>query len=270
MAIKIEMPKLSDTMTEGTVVRWLKQVGDEVEIGDEIAEIETDKATMAMEAFDEGILSEILVEEGGTAAIGATLAILREEGDETAGEGEGEAEERPETTDMPAPVAAAEEGSGESRSVPAPVPPPTTGADRIKASPLARKMAEASGLDLAALQGTGPGGRVVKKDIEAAMGGAPTLSPADSSALSAPGPAPPEVLPEPAAAAAVSEPAPPEPVAAPLPPAEPERPSAPEPEAPAPAGKDRRIELSNLRRIIAERLLTSKTTIPHFYLHLEA
>lgn len=265
MAIKIEMPKLSDTMTEGTVVRWLKQVGDEVEIGDEIAEIETDKATMAMEAFDEGILSEIVVEEGGTAAIGATLAILREEGDETAEEGEGEAEEKPESADTPAPVAAVEEGSGESRSVPAPVPAPTTGVDRIKASPLARKMAEASGLDLAALQGTGPGGRVVKKDIEAAMGGVPSLPPADSSAPSAP-----VAAPEPAAPVAVSEPAAPEPVAAPLPSAEPERPSAPEPEATAPAGEDRRIELSNLRRIIAERLLTSKTTIPHFYLHLEA
>ena len=82
MATHIEMPKLSDTMTEGTVVRWLKQVGDQVEIGDEIAEIETDKATMAMEAFDEGILSEILVEEGGKAEIGATLAVLREEGEE--------------------------------------------------------------------------------------------------------------------------------------------------------------------------------------------
>jgi pyruvate dehydrogenase E2 component (dihydrolipoamide acetyltransferase) len=81
MATYIEMPKLSDTMTEGTVVRWLKNLGDEVEIGDEIAEIETDKATMAMEAFDEGILSEILIEEGGKAAVGATLAILRDEGE---------------------------------------------------------------------------------------------------------------------------------------------------------------------------------------------
>ena len=81
MATHIEMPKLSDTMTEGTVVRWLKSVGDQVEIGDEIAEIETDKATMAMEAFDEGILSEILIEEGAKAEIGATLAILRDEGE---------------------------------------------------------------------------------------------------------------------------------------------------------------------------------------------
>ncbi|HAT20794.1 MAG TPA: dihydrolipoamide acetyltransferase, partial [Verrucomicrobiales bacterium] len=84
MATHIEMPKLSDTMTEGTVVRWLKNLGDEVEIGDEIAEIETDKATMAMEAFDEGILSEILIEEGGKAAVGATLAILRDEGEAVA------------------------------------------------------------------------------------------------------------------------------------------------------------------------------------------
>ncbi|NNM30086.1 MAG: dihydrolipoamide acetyltransferase, partial [Akkermansiaceae bacterium] len=81
MAINIEMPKLSDTMTEGTVVKWLKQVGEKVEIGDEIAEIETDKATMAMEAFDEGTISEIKVEAGGKAPIGATLAVLSAEGE---------------------------------------------------------------------------------------------------------------------------------------------------------------------------------------------
>ena len=81
MPTKIEMPKLSDTMAEGTVVRWLKQVGDVVEIGDEIAEIETDKATMAMEAFDDGVLARILVEEGSKAEIGAVLAILTAEGE---------------------------------------------------------------------------------------------------------------------------------------------------------------------------------------------
>ena len=97
MATHIEMPKLSDTMTEGTVVRWLKNLGDEVEIGDEIAEIETDKATMAMEAFDEGTLSEILIEEGGKAAVGATLAILRDEG-----EADAAPEEEP-STEVPVP-----------------------------------------------------------------------------------------------------------------------------------------------------------------------
>lgn len=81
MPINLEMPKLSDTMTEGTVVRWLKKEGDEVEIGDEVAEIETDKATMAMEAFDEGILAKILIPEGGKAPIGGVLAVITAEGE---------------------------------------------------------------------------------------------------------------------------------------------------------------------------------------------
>ena len=81
MPINLEMPKLSDTMTEGTVVRWLKSVGDAVEIGDEVAEIETDKATMAMEAFDEGTLAKIMVAEGGKAPVGSVLAVILEEGE---------------------------------------------------------------------------------------------------------------------------------------------------------------------------------------------
>ncbi|MFM1558736.1 MAG: pyruvate dehydrogenase complex dihydrolipoamide acetyltransferase [Roseibacillus sp.] len=247
MATHIEMPKLSDTMTEGTVVRWLKQVGDQVEIGDEIAEIETDKATMAMEAFDEGILSEILVAEGGKAEIGATLAVLREEGEEP--ETAEPSDEKPVSDPLenlkPVAVGAkipdplpepTPEPEPEPTPDPAPEPitvsepaPAAASSERIKASPLARKMAESSGVDLASVKGTGPGGRIVKKDIEAATAGA-----------AAPAPTPtPSPTPTPAAAVVAS-------------------------------GEDQRIELSNLRRIIAERLLTSKTTIPHFYLHVEA
>lgn len=245
MATHIEMPKLSDTMTEGTVVRWLKQVGDQVEIGDEIAEIETDKATMAMEAFDEGILSEILVAEGGKAEIGATLAVLREEGEEP--ETAEPSDEKPVSDPLEnlKPVAVGAkipdplpEPTPEPEPTPDPAPEPITvsepapaaaSSERIKASPLARKMAESSGVDLASVKGTGPGGRIVRKDIETATAGAPAPTPV-------PTPAP---APTPAAAVAAS-------------------------------GEDQRIELSNLRRIIAERLLTSKTTIPHFYLHVEA
>ena len=249
------MPKLSDTMTEGTVVRWLKQVGDQVEIGDEIAEIETDKATMAMEAFDEGILSEILVEEGGKAEIGATLAVLREEGEEP--ETAEPSDEKPVSDPLenlkPVAVGAkipdplpepTPEPEPEPTPDPAPEPitvsepaPAAASSERIKASPLARKMAESSGVDLASVKGTGPGGRIVKKDIEAATAGAAAPTP-----VPAPAPAPtptPSPTPTPTPAVVAS-------------------------------GEDQRVELSNLRRIIAERLLTSKTTIPHFYLHVEA
>ena len=272
MATHIEMPKLSDTMTEGTVVRWLKGVGDQVEIGDEIAEIETDKATMAMEAFDEGILSEILIEEGAKAEIGATLAILRDEGEGDSVPAAPAAEPEPAPA---APAAEPEPAPAAPAAEPEPAPPtpaaepepvvaevaptvPTPSAPedpepaapssgRIKASPLARKVAGALGVDLAELTGTGPGGRIVKKDVEAAAGGAPQVA--------VPAPAPEEaskVVPAPA-----SKPSAPAPIASPAP-------------APALGTGDQRIELSSLRRIIAERLLTSKTTIPHFYLHAEA
>ena len=253
MATHIEMPKLSDTMTEGTVVRWLKNLGDEVEIGDEIAEIETDKATMAMEAFDEGTLSEILIEEGGKAAVGATLAILRDEGEAAAAPEEEPSTEAPVpemASDPPAnlePVAIEAKGP---ELVPEPAPEPTvepatepplspvarpTTSRRIKASPLARKMAQTNGVDLAGLTGSGPGGRIVRKDVVAAMGKADTIESTTKSGR-----------------VAVSTPV-----------------ATPEPALSLEAG-DQRIELSSLRRITAERLLASKTTIPHFYLHTEA
>ncbi|MED5419238.1 MAG: biotin/lipoyl-containing protein, partial [Verrucomicrobiota bacterium] len=249
MATHIEMPKLSDTMTEGTVVRWLKNLGDEVEIGDEIAEIETDKATMAMEAFDEGTLSEILIEEGGKAAVGATLAILRDEG-----EADAAPEEEP-STEVPVPEMASDppahlEPEAIEAKSPELVPEPTvepatepplspvarpTTSRRIKASPLARKMAQTNGVDLAGLTGSGPGGRIVRKDVVAAMGKADTIESTSKSGRVA--------------------------LATPV--------ATPEPTLSLEAG-DQRIELSSLRRITAERLLASKTTIPHFYLHTEA
>jgi len=262
MATHIEMPKLSDTMTEGTVVRWLKSVGDQVEIGDEIAEIETDKATMAMEAFDEGILSEILIEEGAKAEIGATLAVLRDEGEGDPAQAPPAAEPEPAIAEPPPPVPAAEQAPSSSAepepvvTEPAPAPavspqvtegtPKSSAApDRIKASPLARKLASAHGVDLAGLTGSGPGGRIVKKDVEkAAKSEAVMPAPEDG----------------PKASASLT-PAAPEPDQAPA--------KSPSPTPSLGAG-DHRVELSSLRRIIAERLLTSKTTIPHFYLHAEA
>lgn len=234
MPINIEMPKLSDTMEEGTVVRWIKKEGDEIEVGDIIAEIETDKATMEMEAFDEGTLSAISVPEGGKAPVGSVIAILLEDG-ESAGAA-------PAAASTPAPAAAPESApTSAADSFSAAAAPiqvaPTSGAngEHIKASPLAKKIAAADGVDLSSLTGTGPGGRIVKADVV----GAPAASSGSST-------------PAPAAAPVAAAPAP-----------------APVAITPVASGEDKKIPLSGMRKIIAERLLLSKTTIPHFYLHLE-
>lgn len=236
MASELEMPKLSDTMTEGTILRWLKQEGDTVEIGDELAEIETDKATMAMEVFDEGVLSKILVPEGEKAAVGAVIAILASEGEEVSDEAPAQ-KESPSKSDPPAAPQSEESKSEPAPQASSPTSVTTDSGQRIKISPLARKIAAEKGVDIAALTGSGPGGRILKKDVENAKGGGQQTaqkSPSSPSAASS--------APAPAAKAV----------------------------APAAAtGDDKRIELSTMRKIIAERLMTSKVTIPHFYLHVE-
>jgi pyruvate dehydrogenase E2 component (dihydrolipoamide acetyltransferase) len=236
MPINIEMPKLSDTMTEGTVVRWLKKEGEEVEIGDIIAEIETDKATMEMEAFDEGILSKISVPEGGKAPVGSAIAILLEDGESEEATAPSPAESAPAAlpNTPPAAAKALESAAATVNKSQTPAPTPTDG-ERIKASPLAKKIAESEGVDLTAVSGTGPGGRIVKADVVAAP---PASSPA-------PAPTAPAASPTPAVA------------------------QAPAAISPVAEGADQIVELSSMRKIIAERLLTSKISIPHFYLHLE-
>lgn len=238
MAINIEMPKLSDTMTEGTLIKWHKQVGDEVEIGDIIAEVETDKATMEMEAFDEGTLTEILVQEGEKAPISSVLAVLD-------GDGGGAAPAAP----APEPAAEAPADNGPSTPTapagPAPAAPSVDG-ERLKSSPLARKIAAELGVDLTSVTGTGPGGRIVRADVEAASSSPAKPSPQASAAASL-------------AAAAKSRATSPAPAAVPT--AQAIQPTAKE--------EDEVIQLSSMRRIIADRLLTSKQTIPHFYLHVE-
>jgi pyruvate dehydrogenase E2 component (dihydrolipoamide acetyltransferase) len=214
----ITMPKLSDTMVEGTIARWRKKQGDAIETGDILAEVETDKATMEMEAFDDGVLKEIYVGDGGIAKVGEKVALILAEGET--------AEAAPAA---PAPKADLTSGAkpAEPQAAPAPAAPAAaapTGA-RVKASPLAKKIAAERGVSLESIQGTGPGGRVVAEDI-------------------------PEKGAAPAAAAA------PAPAAA--------------PKIPAVAGKgDQRVPLSGMRRVIAERLLASKTQLPHFYLSIE-
>jgi pyruvate dehydrogenase E2 component (dihydrolipoamide acetyltransferase) len=236
MAINIEMPKLSDTMTEGTVIKWHKQVGDSVEVGDLLAEIETDKATMEMEAFDDGTITEILVKAGEKAVIGGTLAILG--GDSAAAPSSAAP-----ATSSPASAPSAAPATAKAA---APAAPVSNDGNRVKASPLARKIAAEKGVELQGISGTGPAGRIVKNDVEAASS-SPKKS-ADATAASA-------------LAAAVKSKA-----------AAPSQPAAAPAQAILPVAKDgdERIELSSMRKVIASRLLTSKVTIPHFYLHVEA
>lgn len=224
MPINIEMPKLSDTMTEGTLVAWRKQAGDTIEIGDIIADIETDKATMEMEAFDEGTLVELLVAEGTKAPVGAVLGILLEDGEEAGSPG---AAKTPAVASAdPVKVTSSPAASSTAAA------PVAQDGSRLKVSPLARKVAAASGVDLGSVLGSGPGGRIVKADVESASAAAP--SPA----------APVAATPAPVATQNSAI-------------------------LPSVGEEDTVTPLSSMRRIIADRLLTSKQTIPHFYLHVE-
>ncbi|MBK1790747.1 pyruvate dehydrogenase complex dihydrolipoamide acetyltransferase [Persicirhabdus sediminis] len=233
MPINIEMPKLSDTMTEGTLVKWCKQVGDEIEIGDIVAEIETDKATMEMEAFDEGTLVEIVMPEGSRVVVGGVLAIMLEDGEEA-----GDAPAPAAAAAPASPTAAPAEPVATPSAAPTSVSPISEDGSRLRVSPLARKIAAAKGIDLATVQGSGPGGRIVKADLDGASAAPATPAPAATPA-----------------AAPVAQPA----AAAPASPAI----------MPHVGPEDTVTPLSSMRRIIADRLLTSKTTIPHFYLHVE-
>ncbi|MCX8497251.1 MAG: dihydrolipoamide acetyltransferase family protein [Akkermansiaceae bacterium] len=239
MSVNIEMPKLSDTMTEGTLIKWHKKVGDSVEIGDILAEIETDKATMEMEAFDDGTITAILIQQGEKAAIGGILAIL--DGDSANA-----------ATD---PTASAAVPNTEPTATPTPAtatvtPTPASDGTRIKASPLAKKIAADLGVDLNQLSGSGPSGRILKADVLStphSTSKAPTPSSSEANAAAA-------------LTASLKSKA-----------TTPAATTAPAPSAIQPVIKegDEIVQLSSMRKIIASRLLTSKTTIPHFYLHLE-
>ena len=255
MSVNIEMPKLSDTMTEGTLLKWHKKVGDSVEIGEILAEIETDKATMEMEAFDDGVLTEILVPEGGTVPIGALLAVLN--GDS------GSTPKPPDLTNIaPPPPPPPPVPQRASVTIPPTSVSPSFG-QRVISSPLARKIATDLGIDLSTLIGTGPAGRITASDVEAASHAPARVVPSSSTPSS-----------EAVAAAALvasikSKPA--VPIGSPLSTPEPAPASMPAPQAIAPLVKpgDELVQLSTMRKIIASRLIISKTTIPHFYLHLE-
>jgi pyruvate dehydrogenase E2 component (dihydrolipoamide acetyltransferase) len=148
---EIVMPRLSDSMEEGTVLKWMKAVGDEVAVGDELVEIETDKANMAYESDVAGTLTQILAPEGETLPIGAPIAVVGDPGEEP-------------TRVEEAPTEVARE-----EPLPKPVPQKVGSGERVKASPLARRIAKDSGVDLSSLRGSGPGGRIVKADVESAQ-----------------------------------------------------------------------------------------------------
>jgi pyruvate dehydrogenase E2 component (dihydrolipoamide acetyltransferase) len=253
---QVFMPRLSDTMTEGTVSTWTKGVGDRIEKGDVIAEIETDKATMELEAYDAGVLEQILVDVGKTVPIGEVIAVI--------GDGSGAAAAPAAATTAPAaattapaasaapaatepePASAIPAPSASAPPVPSPVsapngtPPASTNGKHPLASPLARNIARDAGLDLATVTGSGPGGRIVRADVQhaiAALGSAPAPAPASGPQTTAP-------------AAAVA------PAAA-----------APSPAVQLQTGPDdEEIALNNVRRITARRLVESMQQAPHFYL----
>jgi pyruvate dehydrogenase E2 component (dihydrolipoamide acetyltransferase) len=243
MPIELKMPALSPTMEEGTLAKWLVKEGDEVKSGDILAEIETDKATMEFEAVDEGKIAKILVAEGTDGVkVGAPIALI-------AGEGESvDAAAAPKANAAPAaapkatpepkadvPPAPATTPSETPAAPPQPAAPPRAEGDRIKASPLARRLAQAQNIDLSALQGTGPGGRIVRADVDAAAGKGPAAAPtgAPSAAPSALGTH--AVMPGPIEQAIPHE----------------------------------AIKLSNVRKTIARRLTESKQQIPHIYLTVD-
>ena len=258
MATNILMPALSPTMTEGTLARWLKKEGDVIKAGDVIAEIETDKATMEVEAVDEGVLGKILVGDGTEGVkVNAPIAILVDAGEAVPAAAP---PARAMAVGAPAPVAlptAAPVVAKPSAPIPvAPIPVgsipmapiplgPSNGRDasptRIIASPLARRMAGQAGIDLATLTGSGPGGRIVRADVEAAQKGTAVV---------------PVVAPSPAPSAT--------PVAAPSAPAPAARPAAS-----AITGPHKLVPHSSIRKVIARRLTEAKSTIPHFYVSMD-
>jgi pyruvate dehydrogenase E2 component (dihydrolipoamide acetyltransferase) len=251
---EIQMPKLSDTMTEGTLVAWKKKKGDKVSAGEVLAEIETDKATMEWEAPEDGILTEIYLEEGGKVNVGDKIAFIGGEGEEAPKEEKAPAEkeekkpeeaeakekklenvlekkeEKPKAERKEEQKAAPKEKPVEAAVSPARTqptrPPPQREEARIKASPIARRIAAELGVDLSSVNGTGPDGRVTETDVRAAAKSKTTSAPQKPAAAVKPAPT-------------------------------------------VRAGEGARIQLSGMRKIIAQRLVESLGPVPHFYLNID-
>ncbi len=196
MPIELKMPALSPTMEEGTLAKWLVKEGDQVNSGDILAEIETDKATMEFEAVDEGKIAKILVAEGTDGVkVGQPIAILAGEGEDAsaAASAAPKAEAPKAAPSAPKPPEAPQPPKAPAAPK-APEAPLAAKGDRIKASPLAKRIAEGKGIDLSSIQGSGPGGRIVKADLETAPAGAPKAAPAAAAAPAEPGEIPHEVV----------------------------------------------------------------------------
>jgi len=246
--IDLLMTQLSPTMTEGRIARWLKKEGDTLESGEVMAEIETDKATMELEVVDEGVLHKIVVPEGATVPVGTAIAVIAEEDEEVpadykpASEGVSAPTAEAPTAEAPTEPAPATQAT---TPAPAPIPAPAPEAPaqtsgqhvsnsrRIKASPLARRLAKQKGINLAAISGTGPKGRITKADVEKAAKRGINLG---------------------GSTGAVVTPAP-----------------RPMPTGPLPYHEDEfeRVENSMMRKAIARRLTESKQQVPHFYLNID-
>ncbi|HEX5609954.1 MAG TPA: E3 binding domain-containing protein, partial [Solirubrobacterales bacterium] len=226
-------------MEEGTILTWLKSVGDEVAVGEELVEIETDKANMAYEADVAGTLTEIVAEEGATLPIGEVIARIGDDGDSGGGDGEAaQAAEAPEAEqggdeEPAAPPAPAELESKESpaAAIGTSNGGGSSGGERIKASPVARRLAKEKGIELSGIQGSGPSGRIVKADVERAESAGPATS---TRQVEVAGPAPTTQV-----------------------------------EGETAKGQTEVQELSKLQQVVARRMAESKATAPHFYLSAE-
>jgi pyruvate dehydrogenase E2 component (dihydrolipoamide acetyltransferase) len=229
MAVNILMPALSPTMTEGKLAKWHVKVGDAVKSGQVICEIETDKATMEVEAVDEGRIGQLVVPEGAEGVkVNAVIAILLEEGEKAVPAGAASAAPPPPPAAAAPAAVVAPAATATAPAAPAPQPAATSSGGRVFASPLAKRIAADKGLDLSRIKGSGPGGRIIKADVEQAK----------------PGAAPAAV---PAAKAAPA--------------------FTPQPVFTAPG--DTRVPHTSIRKVIARRMLESKQQVPHFYLTVE-
>jgi pyruvate dehydrogenase E2 component (dihydrolipoamide acetyltransferase) len=230
-AVVVTMPKMSDTMMEGTISAWLKKVGDAVKSGEIIAEVETDKATMELESYEDGVLLYIGVEAGGSVPVDGVIAVIGEKGADyqsllAAHQGGASIAPPVEVASPAAPVAVAAPAPVLAPAPVAAVVPSSTGTERVKASPLAKKIASETGVDIRQVSGSGEGGRIVKRDIETFVPIAATASPQAASSQAGVAPA---------------------------------------------LGQEsfREEKVSQMRKTIAKRLAESKYSAPHFYLTME-
>lgn len=228
MAETISMPKLGFDMAEGLLVRWVKQVGENINKGDVLAEIETDKATVEVESSASGVVLQLIVDQGAMVPVNAPIAIVGAAGEVISEQSSVSSKKK---VDEKPPVLSKVEGAPQSTPTPAPVSQASLPADgaSVKASPLAKKIARDNNLNLASIQGTGPGGRIVRKDVETALSSGQLSVSSDQSSVSS------------------------------------KRSAQPAYQLPITNYEDQSIQTTKLRQAIGRRLVESKTTIPHFY-----